>query len=98
MPPFPESALYQGKLSGADYAPFFICKATGDALRQEAAAHPEREYLVLCGHTHEACEAQILPNLRVLTGGAEYRRPAIQRVLEMGATWSTMDFFPAAIR
>ena len=82
MPPFPEAALYQGKPSGADYAPFFICKATGEVLR-EAAAHPERDYLVLCGHTHEAYEAQVLPNLRVLTGGAEYRHPGIQRVLEL---------------
>ena len=36
---------------------------------------------VLCGHTHSAGEAQVLPNLRVLTGGAEYGRPELQRVL-----------------
>ena len=83
VPPFPEAALYQGKLSGADYAPFFICKATGDVLQEEAREHPERNYLVLCGHTHEACEATVLPNLRVWTGGAEYRRPGIQRVFEV---------------
>ena len=45
------------------------------------AAHPECEMTVLCGHTHSPGEAQILPNLRVLTGGAEYGRPALQRVL-----------------
>jgi hypothetical protein len=28
-----------------------------------------------------AGEAQVLPNLRVLTGGAEYGRPEVQRVL-----------------
>jgi hypothetical protein len=38
---------------------------------------------VLCGHTHSSGEAQILPNLRVLTGGAVYGKPALQRVLEV---------------
>ena len=33
--------------------------------------------------THEACEAQILPNLRVLTGGAKYPYQVIQRVLTL---------------
>ncbi len=37
---------------------------------------------VLCGYTHGGGEARILPNLRVLTGGAEYGRPVIQKVLE----------------
>jgi hypothetical protein len=36
---------------------------------------------VLCGHTHSAGEARVLPNLRVLTGGAEYDRPEMQRML-----------------
>ncbi len=83
VPPFLEAATYRGKPSGADYAPFFVCRATGEVLREEAQAHPEREFLVLCGHTHEAAETLVRPNLRVLTGGAEYRRPAIQRVLEL---------------
>ena len=38
---------------------------------------------VLCGHTHGSGEAQILPNLRVLTGGAVCGKPWVQRVLEI---------------
>ena len=45
--------------------------------------HPDKEMLVLCGHTHGAGEAQILPNLRVLTGNAEYGKPVVQQMLEM---------------
>ena len=41
-----------------------------------------RELLVLCGHTHGSGETQILDNLHVLTGGAKYGEPAIQRVFE----------------
>jgi len=37
---------------------------------------------VLCGHTHGAGEAEILPNLRVLTAGARYGAPVVQRALE----------------
>ena len=46
-------------------------------------SRPDRQMTVLCGHTHGA-EAQVLPNLRVLTGGAEYGEPKVQRVLEVG--------------
>ncbi len=37
----------------------------------------------MCGHTHGEGEAQILPNLKVLTGGATYGEPTLQRVLEV---------------
>ena len=37
---------------------------------------------VLCGHTHGEGQAQILPNLKVLTGGAKYGEPRVQRVFE----------------
>jgi hypothetical protein len=36
---------------------------------------------VLCGHTHGAGEARILPNLDVKTGGAEYGGPSLQELL-----------------
>jgi hypothetical protein len=39
---------------------------------------------VLCGHTRGGGEAEILPNLRVLTGGARYGNPAVQRVIGVG--------------
>ena len=47
------------------------------------AAAPDHQMTVLCGHTHGGGEAQVLPNLRVLTGDARYGQPVIQRVLEV---------------
>jgi hypothetical protein len=38
---------------------------------------------VLWGDTDGSGEAQILPNLRVLTGGAVYGKPCVQRVIEV---------------
>jgi predicted MPP superfamily phosphohydrolase len=81
VPPFREACWHRGQPSDDDWLPHFACRAVGDVLRDAMTAHPECEMTVLCGHTHSAGEAQILPNLRVLTGGAEYGRPEMQRVL-----------------
>jgi hypothetical protein len=39
--------------------------------------------LVLCGHTQGGGELHVLPNLKVLTGEAEYGNPQIQQILEL---------------
>lgn len=82
VPPFAEAAWHRGSPSNADWLPFFSCRAVGDALREAADARPDREMLVLCGHTHGGGEVSIRDNLRVLTGAADYGRPRIAGVLE----------------
>ncbi len=44
---------------------------------------PHRRLTVLCGHTHGRGEAAILPNLRVLTAGAIYGQPGIERLFDL---------------
>ncbi len=83
VPPFQEACWHEGQISDENFLPHFVCRAAGEALREVMMAHPERELLVLCGHTHGAGRAQILPNLLVLTGGAEYGAPTVQRVFEL---------------
>ena len=83
VPPFREACWYRGRPSDDAWLPHFSCKVVGDVLAEAMAAHPDRDMTVLCGHTHGAGEAQILPNLRVLTGGAIYGKPNIQRVLKV---------------
>ena len=83
VPPFREAAWYEGEISNDNWLPFFCCKAVGDVLTEQMEANPDSRLTVLCGHTHGQGEAQILPNLRVVTGGAQYRRPQIQGVLEI---------------
>ncbi len=84
VPPFREACWHRGQISDDNWLPHFACKALGDALVDVMSAHPDRELLVLCGHTHSPGEAQVLPNLRVRTGGAEYGRPEI-------AGWIILD-------
>jgi len=83
VPPFAEACWHEGRTSGDDWLPFFACKATGDALLEMAARRPDRRITVLCGHTHGAGRAQILPNLEVLTGAATYGAPALQDDVEV---------------
>jgi len=82
-PPFREACWYQGEISGDDFLPHFSCKAVGDALREVMGEHVDRRLTVLCGHTHGPGTASILPNLRVVTGGATYGKPQILGVFDV---------------
>jgi Icc protein len=83
VPPWREAAWHRGKPSDDDWLPFFSCKAAGDVLEAAMRARPDREMLVLCGHTHGGGVARILPNLEVRTGEAKYGQPRIQGVIEL---------------
>lgn len=83
VPPFRESCWYQGHVSNDEWLPFFACQAVGDALREIMTARPHCRLTVYCGHTHHSGTAQVLPNLLVLTGAAEYGAPALSGVLEI---------------
>ncbi len=84
VPPFKEACWHDGAISNDDWLPHFTCRATGEVLRKAALAHPDRKIRVLCGHTHGAGTAEILPNLKVVTGGAEYGEPRVQGVIDLG--------------
>ncbi len=83
VPPFKEACWYQGKTGNDDWLPYFACKAVGDVLREVAQARPHATITVLCGHTHHSGTVEMLPNLRVLTGSAEYGDPCISDVIEL---------------
>ena len=84
VPPLREACWHAGQLSDDQWAPHFTCQAVGQAILEVMAEHPNQKLTVLCGHTHGQGEAQPLANVHILTGGAEYGQPAIQRVLEFG--------------
>ncbi len=84
VPPWREACWYEGQLSDDQWAPHFTCQAMGQAILECMAAHPRQRLTVLCGHTHGQGQAQIAPNVKALTGGAEYGAPVIQRIFELG--------------
>jgi 3',5'-cyclic-AMP phosphodiesterase len=79
VPPWREACWHEGAISGDDWLPFFSCKAVGDVLA-EAMRGRDARMTVLCGHTHGGGEAEILPNLRCITGAAEYGAPVVRVV------------------
>ncbi|KAB0667701.1 metallophosphoesterase [Oryzomonas japonica] len=81
VPPFAEACWHEGNLSDANFLPHFGCKATGEVLREYAQNFPAVDFVVYCGHTHSPGYAEILPNLKVHTAGAEYGQPRIERIL-----------------
>lgn len=80
VPPFAEACRHAGQPSDASWLPHYSCKIVGDVLRRVLGDHPRCSATVLCGHTHGAADVQVMPNLRVLSGGVpEYGQPRIQR-------------------
>lgn len=83
VPPFREACWYEGQTTDDLWAPFFVCGAVGEALREAAALYPMTRFTVLCGHTHHGGTATIAENLTIVTGGTEYGSPAISDVFEL---------------
>ena len=83
VPPFEGSCWHDGEISAEDWLPHFACKAVGDVLKDHMIDYSATEMTVLCGHTHSSGVAEILPNLRVKTGRAEYGHPEIQEIIEL---------------
>jgi 3',5'-cyclic AMP phosphodiesterase CpdA len=81
VPPFREACWHEGSISDDEFLPHFTCKAVGDTLMEIMLQNPHSHLTVLCGHTHGEGEVDILPNLKVKTGGAIYGRPEIQELM-----------------
>ena len=83
-PPFEGATWHQGTTSWPDWLPWFSCAAVGEAILDVARAHPETDFLVLCGHTHSSGRYTANSNVTVHTAQVEYGRPAPQAVIELG--------------
>ncbi|MCK5605999.1 metallophosphoesterase [Candidatus Pacearchaeota archaeon] len=83
VPPFREATWHEGQISGDDWLPFFSCKVVGEILKDFMEQCPMIEMTVLCGHTHSFGQCQILPNLKVTIGIAEYGSPQIQQIIKI---------------
>ena len=81
VPPFKGACVHDGKIANDDYLPHFSCKAVGDVLYERMIGNQYVDMLVLCGHTHASVEVDVLPNLKVKTGTAEYGKPGIQEII-----------------
>ena len=83
VPPFKEACWHEGALASDDWLPHFSCMALGETLIEFMRRYGDREMTVLCGHTHSAGNAKILPNLFVKTGAGVYGSPRLQELLSI---------------
>lgn len=83
VPPFEEVCLYQGTIGDPDWLPFFTCGAVGAVLKKLMERNREKRIRVFCGHSHHAATEQILPNLTVRVGAADYGLPTIQTLFRV---------------
>ncbi len=83
VPPFAEACWHEGNNFNNDWLPHFASQAVGDALLKVMRDYRKKTVTVLCGHTHGRGEVQMLDNLLVRVGGAEYSHPEVQRVFEL---------------
>jgi Icc-related predicted phosphoesterase len=81
VPPFKESCWHEGRIADDDFLPHFTCSAVARVLAETMPRYPDRHLTVLCGHTHGQGKVQIMSNLLVKTGGAEYGFPSLQAVI-----------------
>ncbi len=75
VPPLLEACWHEGGISNEQWSPHFTCHAMGEAILEIMRPRTDRRLLVLCGHTHGEGETQPLPNVHVITGGAQYGAP-----------------------
>lgn len=83
VPPYEKATWHMGKTSEPAFLPWFSSKITGETISGIMAKYPDRELLVLCGHTHGGGEHQPLPNVKVITGKADYYFPDIQELINL---------------
>lgn len=81
VPPFPEVCRYRGAPMDEEWLPHFSCQTVGAMLVEMMRTYPSCDLTVLCGHTHNVSQADILPNLHVNVGGARYGHPQVQALL-----------------
>lgn len=82
VPPFPQSAYYNGSPTSPEYLPWYTSRQTGEVLLELADAHPTVQFKVLCGHTHSNSSYSPRQNMSVFVGRSTYGSPGVSGIIE----------------
>jgi 3',5'-cyclic-AMP phosphodiesterase len=83
VPPYPEAAWYEEKMSEPDFLPHFCNAVLGKLLNKIASRYPKSQMTVLCGHTHgEGFYRR--ENVQVVSAKAVYGQPGFYRIFPEG--------------
>lgn len=78
VPPFREACCYEGHPCDDNWGPHFVCQVMGEMIVSCAAQNPDKNILILSGHSHNKADVQISHNIRVVTGQVTLGFPSIQ--------------------
>lgn len=82
VPCWPENAVYDGKISDANWLPHFSNKHLGDAFLELMERYPDKKLTILQGHSHGYANFHPKANITSLTGYAQYYYPEVAKVFE----------------
>jgi len=82
VPPFKRLCKYNGKQTNNKAIPYFCSKIIGDAIIEVKDKYPNKELLVLCGHTHNEATFSI-NNMNCICASAKYGNPGIYSIIEI---------------
>jgi len=82
VPPFVSLCRHNGQPTNDNSLPFFASRAIGEALIEVKDKYPDKELLVLCGHTHDEATLTV-GNMNCICAPARYGRPAIYTTIEI---------------
>lgn len=80
VPPYKETSVYKNKPGENTAICWYTSQTMGDQLYELASENPDVDVTVLCGHTHNGVSVNILPNMIVHVGHAEYYEPRFRFV------------------
>ena len=78
VPPFTQSAWWNGKLCNYDFQPHYTNMSLGYTLWEMSTSFPSATVTVLSGHTHSEVSLALRPNLLIHTAGATRGDPRYQ--------------------
>lgn len=80
IPPWPSK---ESPILDKFWAPYNSSKIMAQSLTELMEEYPNKELIILSGHTHVRRDEQILPNLRLKVGEARIFFPKVQEILDI---------------
>ena len=81
FPPWPEvSNKYYGLIEKF-WMPYNSSKIMSDYIERVMVSRPDKNLVILAGHTHIKRTLEISPNIKIIVGDAEFGKPQIQDIL-----------------
>ena len=83
VPPFEDACVHNRKIMEPNWLPHFCHKDLGDKLMDFMSERPEKELVVLAGHTHENITIKPLENIKVKVAHASYFQPEVHKIIKI---------------